>query len=76
MSIARRQLLAKIGPVAEAPYRALDLLRGAKNATKAEGFAAEDEALADLISGDQFRASIYAFNLARSTAAPNIRGPG
>jgi 3-hydroxyacyl-CoA dehydrogenase/enoyl-CoA hydratase/carnithine racemase len=68
VSMARRQLLAKIGPIAEAPYRALDLLRAAKNTTKAEGFAAEDEALADLTSGDQFRASIYAFNLVQKRA--------
>ncbi|MFD3444896.1 3-hydroxyacyl-CoA dehydrogenase NAD-binding domain-containing protein [Microbacteriaceae bacterium 4G12] len=68
IGIARKQLLAKIGPVAEAPYRALDLLRAAKNTTRAEGFAAEDEALADLVAGDQFRASIYAFNLVQKRA--------
>ncbi|WP_108252199.1 3-hydroxyacyl-CoA dehydrogenase NAD-binding domain-containing protein [Planctomonas deserti] len=68
VGIARKQLLAKIGPVAEAPYRALDLLRAAKNTTRAEGFAAEDEALADLVAGDQFRASIYAFNLVQKRA--------
>eukprot|EP01031_Cornospumella_fuschlensis_P051823 gene51823-63371_t len=32
------------------------------------GFAAEDDALADLISGDQFHASIYAFNLVQKRA--------
>ena len=34
----------------------------------APGFTAEDAALADLISGDQFRASIYAFNLIQKRA--------
>lgn len=68
VGIARKQLLAKIGPVAEAPYRALDLLKAAKNTTRAEGFAAEDEALADLVAGDQFRASIYAFTLVQKRA--------
>jgi len=68
VGIARKQLQAKIGTVAHTPYRALDLLKAAKNTTRAEGFAAEDEALADLISGDQFRASIYAFNLVQKRA--------
>ncbi|QHC66718.1 3-hydroxyacyl-CoA dehydrogenase [Rathayibacter sp. VKM Ac-2759] len=63
ISIARKQLEARIGTVAASPYRALDLLKAAKNTTRDEGFAAEDEALADLASGDQFRASIYAFDL-------------
>jgi 3-hydroxyacyl-CoA dehydrogenase/enoyl-CoA hydratase/carnithine racemase len=68
VGIARKRLQAKIGGVAQAPYRALDLLKAAKNTTKAEGFAAEDEALAELVSGDQFRASIYAFNLVQKRA--------
>ncbi|NQX10169.1 enoyl-CoA hydratase/isomerase family protein [Microbacteriaceae bacterium VKM Ac-2855] len=68
IGIARKSLESKIGTVALSPYRALDLLKAAKNTTKAQGFAAEDEALADLISGDQFRASIYAFNLVQKRA--------
>lgn len=68
IGIARKQLESKIGTVAQSPYRALDLLKAAKNTTREEGFAAEDEALADLISGDQFRASIYAFDLVQKRA--------
>ena len=72
VGIARKQLEQKIGTVPLAPYRALDLLKAAKKATDpksiAEGFAAEDEALADLISGDQFVASIYAFDLVQKRA--------
>jgi 3-hydroxyacyl-CoA dehydrogenase/enoyl-CoA hydratase/carnithine racemase len=63
VSKARKTLRQKIGTVALAPYKALDLLANARTATKAQGFAAEDEVLADLISGDQFRASVYAFML-------------
>ncbi|PPG39222.1 3-hydroxyacyl-CoA dehydrogenase NAD-binding domain-containing protein [Pseudoclavibacter sp. RFBA6] len=63
LGVARRTLEEKLGTVALAPYRALDLLKLAKGDDRAKGFAAEDEALADLISGDQFVASIYAFNL-------------
>jgi 3-hydroxyacyl-CoA dehydrogenase/enoyl-CoA hydratase/carnithine racemase len=68
IGIARKMLESRIGTVAQSPYRALDLLKAAKNTTKAQGFAAEDDALADLISGDQFRASIYAFNLVQKRA--------
>lgn len=68
IGIARKMLESRIGTVAKSPYRALDLLKAAKNTTKTQGFAAEDEALADLISGDQFRASIYAFNLVQKRA--------
>ena len=42
--------------------------RKAKSGTKAEGFAREDEALADLIAGDQFAASMYAFDLVQKRA--------
>ncbi|WP_157157802.1 3-hydroxyacyl-CoA dehydrogenase NAD-binding domain-containing protein [Diaminobutyricimonas sp. LJ205] len=68
VGIARKMLESKIGTVAKSPYRALDLLKAAKNTDKATGFAAEDEVLADLIAGDQFRASIYAFNLVQKRA--------
>ena len=63
IGIAEKTLNNRIGKVALSPYRALELLKAAKNTDRATGFAAEDEALADLISGDQFHASIYAFNL-------------
>ena len=68
VGVARKSLESKIGTVAVAPYRALDLIKAAKNTDRATGFAAEDEALADLIAGDQFRASIYAFNLVQKRA--------
>lgn len=68
INIADKTIASRLGRVAESPYRALALLKGAKNSSKREAFAAEDEALADLISGDQFRASIYAFNLTQKRA--------
>ncbi|WAB81155.1 3-hydroxyacyl-CoA dehydrogenase NAD-binding domain-containing protein [Microcella daejeonensis] len=68
IGIARKMLEKRIGTVAKSPYVALDLLKAAKSSTKAQGFAAEDEALGELISGDQFRASIYAFNLVQKRA--------
>jgi 3-hydroxyacyl-CoA dehydrogenase/enoyl-CoA hydratase/carnithine racemase len=68
IGIATKTLESRIGTIAKSPYRALDLLKAAKNTDKKTGFAAEDDALADLISGDQFRASIYAFNLVQKRA--------
>jgi 3-hydroxyacyl-CoA dehydrogenase/enoyl-CoA hydratase/carnithine racemase len=68
IDMAEKMLNNRIGKVAKSPYRALELLKAARNTDKATGFAAEDDALADLISGDQFRASIYAFNLVQKRA--------
>ncbi|MBT2499837.1 enoyl-CoA hydratase/isomerase family protein [Agromyces sp. ISL-38] len=63
IGIASKMLKSRIGSVPKSPYAALDLLKAAKSGTKAEGFAREDEALAELIAGDQLQASVYAFNL-------------
>jgi 3-hydroxyacyl-CoA dehydrogenase/enoyl-CoA hydratase/carnithine racemase len=68
VGIARKMLEGRIGTVAKSPYRALDLLKAAKSGSAEEGFEREDEALADLIAGDQFRASIYAFDLVQKRA--------
>jgi 3-hydroxyacyl-CoA dehydrogenase/enoyl-CoA hydratase/carnithine racemase len=68
IGIAQKTLESRIGTIAKSPYRALELLKAAKNTDKKTGFAAEDEALADLVSGDQFQASIYAFNLVQRRA--------
>ncbi len=68
IDIATKTLDSRIGKVAQSPRAALELLKAAKNTDKHTGFRAEDEALADLISGDQFKASIYAFNLTQKRA--------
>lgn len=75
IGVAEKTLRSRIGTVAKSPYRALDLLKAAKNTDKKTGFAAEDDALADLIAGDQFRASIYAFNLVQKRAKKPARAP-
>ncbi len=75
VGIAEKTLRSRIGTVPASPYRALALLKAAKNTDRATGFAAEDEALADLISGDQFRASIYAFNLVQKRAKKPAGAP-
>lgn len=75
ISVARKSLESKIGTVAKSPYAALDLLRAAKNTDRATGFAAEDEALADLVAGDQFHASMYAFDLVQKRAKKPAGAP-
>ncbi len=66
----------KLHGASPAPYRALDLISLARTAGRDEGFAAEDEALADLLMGDELRAGLYAFDLVqrrakRPTGAPD-----
>jgi 3-hydroxyacyl-CoA dehydrogenase/enoyl-CoA hydratase/carnithine racemase len=75
IGIAEKMLKSRIGEVAKSPYKALELLRAAKNTDKHTGFRAEDEALAELISGDQFQASIYAFNLVQKRAKKPAGAP-
>lgn len=72
---ARTMLRDKIGDVAKAPYAALELLGAARKTSKAQGFAAEDEVLARLIAGDQFRASVYAFMLVQKRAKKTPGAP-
>ncbi|MEY4136449.1 MAG: hypothetical protein RL205_577 [Actinomycetota bacterium] len=65
---AKAQLDSRFHGALAAPYRALDLVAGAKSRTRDEGFAAEDEALADLVMSDAVRASLYSFNLVQKRA--------
>ncbi|MDI9581590.1 MAG: 3-hydroxyacyl-CoA dehydrogenase NAD-binding domain-containing protein [Thermobispora sp.] len=65
---ARAQVDLKVRGASPAPYRALELIALARTATRDEGFAAEDEALADLLMGDELRAGLYAFDLTQRRA--------
>ena len=58
----------KLHGAAPAPYRAIELVAAARGRTRDEGFAAEDEALADLLLSDELRAGLYAFDLAQKRA--------
>ena len=62
---ARGFVDAKVSGAAPAPYRALELLSDARTADRTTAYAAEDEALADLILSPELRASLYAFELVR-----------
>ena len=68
IKIASDTVESRIGRVAKSPWAAIELLKAAGSTSKDVGFAAEDEALADLVAGDQFAASIYAFNLVQKRA--------
>ncbi len=59
---------AKIHGAAPAPYRALDLIAQAQTSDFTAGTAAEDDALADLIMGDELRSSLYSFDLVNKRA--------
>ena len=48
---------------APAPYRALELIEGAASWSLDEGYAAEEDALAELLPGPEAQASIYAFDV-------------
>jgi 3-hydroxyacyl-CoA dehydrogenase/enoyl-CoA hydratase/carnithine racemase len=76
-ALARGRALAdaKVHGAAPAPYRALDLLALARTADLDEGFAAEDEALADLVMSDELRAGLYAFDLVQKRARRPVGAP-
>jgi 3-hydroxyacyl-CoA dehydrogenase/enoyl-CoA hydratase/carnithine racemase len=58
----------KLHGAAPAPYRAIELVSAARDRTRDEGFAAEDEALADVLLSDELQASLYAFDLTQKRA--------
>jgi 3-hydroxyacyl-CoA dehydrogenase/enoyl-CoA hydratase/carnithine racemase len=68
VAMARWTVDGKLHGAAPSYTRALDLVAAAKDRTRDEGFAAEDEALADLIMSDELRAGLYAFDLTQKRA--------
>lgn len=68
IAAARSQVQDKTGGAAPAPLRALDLLSAARTSPREAAFAAEDEALADLLMSPQLRAGLYAFDLVQKRA--------
>jgi len=66
---ARARLDGQVHGAAPAPYRALELIEGACSGwTLEEGYAAEEEAVAELLPGRQAQASLYAFDLVERRA--------
>jgi 3-hydroxyacyl-CoA dehydrogenase/enoyl-CoA hydratase/carnithine racemase len=58
-----------------APYRALDMIELARTADLTEGFAAEEDALVDLVCSQTFRAGVYSFNLTQRRARKPAGAP-
>lgn len=59
---------SKVGGVAPAPYKALDLIEANASRDRVAGFAAEDDALAELIMSEELHAGLYAFDLVQKRA--------
>jgi 3-hydroxyacyl-CoA dehydrogenase/enoyl-CoA hydratase/carnithine racemase len=66
---------SKVFGAAPGPYRALELMAAAKSTDRAAAYAAEDDALADLIMGPELRASLYAFDLVQKRARKPAGAP-
>jgi 3-hydroxyacyl-CoA dehydrogenase/enoyl-CoA hydratase/carnithine racemase len=65
---ARTLVMARTAGRSPGALRAVELVRAARTTTRDEAFAAEDEALGDLIMGDELRAGLYAFDLVQKRA--------
>ncbi|MGH3376562.1 MAG: enoyl-CoA hydratase-related protein, partial [Actinoallomurus sp.] len=65
---ARWLVEGKLHGAAPAPLRALDLVAAAKDRSRDEGFAAENDGLADLIMSEEMRSGLYAFDLVQKRA--------
>jgi 3-hydroxyacyl-CoA dehydrogenase/enoyl-CoA hydratase/carnithine racemase len=76
-ALARGKQIAdsRVHGATPAPYLALDLIAGARTASRSEGFDAEDEALADRIMSEEVRSGVYSFNLVQKRAKRPVGAP-
>ena len=65
----------KLHGAAPASYRAIDLVAAARDRSRDEGFAAEDDGLADLLLSDELHAGLYAFDLTQKRARKAVGAP-
>ena len=72
---ARRQLDDSLHGATPAPYVAIDLIEGSFGWSLEEGYAAEEEAIAELLPGRQAQASLYAFDLVERRAKKDVGKP-
>ena len=75
LAAARSFVHSKVSGASPGPYRALELMAAAKTADRAAAYAAEDQALADLIMSPELRASLYAFDLVQKRARKPAGAP-
>ena len=64
----KEMIVGKVHAGAVSPYLALELIKGAAGWSYEEGFKKEDEALADMITSDQFKCGLYSFDLTQRRA--------
>ena len=72
---ARTTLDARLHGSRPAPYRALDLVAASRDRDRDTAFAAEDDALTELIMTDELRAGLYAFDLVTRTSKRPVGAP-
>ncbi|MGW0433139.1 3-hydroxyacyl-CoA dehydrogenase NAD-binding domain-containing protein [Micromonospora sp. NPDC003197] len=72
---AKQQLDQRLHGAVPSANRALELLGLAKEASFADGTAAEDEALADLLMSEELRSSLYSFDLVQRRAKKPVGAP-
>ncbi len=75
VGMARFLTGGKLHGAAPAPGRAIELVAAARDSARDEAFAAEDEALADLLLSDEMDASLYAFDLTQKRARRAVGAP-
>ena len=72
---ARARLEGQVHGAAPAPYRALELIEGAGSWSLEDGYAAEEDAVAELLPGPQAQASVYSFFLVERRAKRRVGIP-
>ena len=72
---ARTRVDDAVHGAAPAPYRALELIEGTATWTIEEGYAHEENALAELLPGPEAQASIYAFDAVERRAKRGVGVP-
>ncbi|HEY5515055.1 MAG TPA: 3-hydroxyacyl-CoA dehydrogenase NAD-binding domain-containing protein [Pengzhenrongella sp.] len=72
---ARAHLDRRLHGSRPAPYRALDLVAAARTSDRDTAFAAEEDALTELLMSDGLRASLYAFDLSTRRARKPAGAP-
>jgi len=75
VAAARFFVDGKLHGAAPAPDKAIDLVAAARGRSRDEGFAAEDEGLADLLLSEELRAGLYAFDLTQKRARKAAGAP-
>ncbi|MEJ5375741.1 MAG: 3-hydroxyacyl-CoA dehydrogenase NAD-binding domain-containing protein [bacterium] len=72
---ARSFVWERVRSAPKAPYKALELLEGSLHWSLDEGFSRETEILAELIVSDQFKASVYSFDLIQRRVKKQVGRP-